>query len=267
MERITSRRNERVQAASALHRKSERARQGRLLVEGPKCVELLLASDWQAEMLFFEESFLEKQAAQHLMTQAGEAQVLSVTEEVIRKIATTDSPCPVVAVAQCKFQPLKTLRLQPGSLSIVAHRTSDPGNLGTLLRVASAAGAEAVLVTGDACDASNPKVVRSSMGALFHLPIVIEPYIHRVLEKLKAAGVPIIAAEPSAGTLYTEVAYPSGAAFVLGEEAEGLEPELLAEADKRVRIPVAGPVESLNVAISGAILLYEAQRQREAEDR
>jgi len=263
MERITSRRNERVQAASALHRKSERASQGRLLVEGPKCVELLLASDWQAEMVFFDERFLEKEASQRLISQASKAQLFSVTEEVIRKTATTDSPCSVVAVARCNFQPLKTLRLHPDGLSIVAHRTSDPGNLGTLLRVASAAGAEAVFVTGDACDASNPKVVRSSMGALFHVPVIVEPDIHRVLKKIKAAGVRTIAAEPAAETFYTEVAYSSGAAFVLGEEAEGLEPELLAQADERVRIPVAGPVESLNVAISGAILLYEARRRKE----
>jgi len=266
MERITSRRNETILAVCALHRKADRADQGRLLVEGPKCVELALASDWVVEAVFFDERFLGKDMGQRLAVEAGKASLYSVTEPVIRKLSTTDSPCPVVAVARQKVGTLDDFDVQREGLYVVAHRTSDPGNLGTLLRVAVAAGARALIATGDACELTSPKVVRSSMGAIFHLPVVVVGEIRRVLEKLEETGISIVAAVPGATQDYTQVRYPAGVAFLLGEESVGLEPSLVALTDTQVSIPVAGPVGSLNVAVSGAMLLYEARRQREAKD-
>jgi len=262
METITSRQNPVVKAAFALQRKRERQSQGRLLVEGAKCVEMALESEWRIERAFFNERFLLSEAGGALASKAGGVEELySVPEPVIRKLSTTDTPCPVIAVAKSNLGALAALLPLPAGRYVVAHRTSDPGNLGTLIRIALAAGAKALFLTGDACEVTNPKVVRSSMGALFHLPVVVEPKAEELLGALKKAGIQIVAADPGGKLLYSEVKYPERVAFLLGEESAGLEPGLLAAVDQRVRIPVAGPVGSLNVAVSGAVLLYEVLRQ------
>jgi len=262
MESITSRNNSRVKAVHALHRKQERTEQGLFLIEGPRNLDLAFEADWPVSQVFFEDRFLQTPEGQALAARSGHAECLSVPSEVMARLSTTDSPCPVMAVARQKRFGLDVEEIRRDGLYLVAHRTSDPGNLGTLLRIAVAAGAEALFLTGDACELYNPKVVRSSMGALFHLKVFVEQEILNVFEVLKKAGIPRVAAVPGAKLNYADADYRAGAAFVLGEESQGLESALSEAVDVRVSIPVLGPVQSLNVAISGAVLLYEALRQR-----
>ena len=241
MDQIIGKNNPRIRAIRSLHRKSERLGQNLFLIEGPIGVSLALDSDWTVEELYFEERFLEKKEGQVLAQKAERCSLVQVSSAVMKKLSTTDSPCQVLAVAQRKNFDLRQDSLFSKGLYCIAHRTSDPGNLGTLLRVAVAAGVKTLFLTGDACEITNPKVVRSSMGALFHLPVVVEKEILKVLESLKSTGIKIIAADPKADRTYDEFSYPPGVAILLGEESMGLEAELLSEVDEQVSIPVVRP--------------------------
>jgi TrmH family RNA methyltransferase len=149
-----------------------------------------------------------------------------------------------------------------GPLSLVLVDVADPGNAGTLLRAGEASGAAAVLFCGASVDPCNPKCVRASAGALFHLPVASGGEAVAVLERLGGAGVRRLATVVRDGTPYDEVDLTGPVALVLGSEAHGLPAGLEALVDERCTIPMVGRSESLNVAMAGAVLAFEALRQR-----
>jgi TrmH family RNA methyltransferase len=141
---------------------------------------------------------------------------------------------------------------------------ADPGNAGTLLRVAEASGVGAVVFGGDAVDAYNPKCVRASAGAVFRVPIVDREPLSAVLDRLGGSGHAVIATRADATTAYDSLDYTGPVAFLLGNEAHGLDNHLDLQVTDTVSIPMAGRTESLNVAMTGAVLCFEAARQRRA---
>jgi TrmH family RNA methyltransferase len=151
---------------------------------------------------------------------------------------------------------------RPDLLLVVADRVQDPGNLGTIVRVADAAGATAVAVTRGSVDPHNPKAVRATMGSLFHLPVA-EVERAELLGALTDRGVRILVADPRGAVEYTTASYAPPVALVVGGEAGGAHPAWQEAAAATLRIPLYGRAESLNVAIAAALLLYEARRPRE----
>jgi len=143
---------------------------------------------------------------------------------------------------------------------MVANRLRDPGNLGTLIRLADAAGATAVVVTAGSVDPYNPKVVRATMGSIFHLPIGHVPSAEAITV-LQRHGVRVLAADQRGAVDYREADFRPPVALVVGNEGEGLDPQWAAAATVRIRIPIYGRAESLNVAVAAGVLLYEARRQ------
>lgn len=154
-----------------------------------------------------------------------------------------------------------------GPIVLVLADVGDPGNAGTLVRVAEAAGASAVLFCGDSVDPWNPKCVRASAGALFHLPVVSGGDVVAVLERLEAAGVPSAATVVRGGSPYDEVDLAGPIALVLGSEAHGLPSAVVDAVSLHLTIPMAGRSESLNVAMAGSVLCFESLRQRRAVER
>jgi RNA methyltransferase, TrmH family len=175
---------------------------------------------------------------------------------VLERVATTVTPQPALAVASCPLAELADLAGAP--FVVVAAGLADPGNLGTVLRVAEASGAAGVALTPGSVDPFNPKVVRSSAGALFHLPVVVDA----PLERLGDLGVPLLATAATGGLPYDEAPLDPPVALVLGNEAHGL-PEGLPVAGL-VSIPHAGRAESLNVAMAAAVLCFEVARRARA---
>jgi TrmH family RNA methyltransferase len=153
------------------------------------------------------------------------------------------------------------LRLPPAPLLVVAEAIEKPGNLGTILRSADAAGAHAVIVCDRCTDINNPNVVRASIGTLFSLPVV-EAAGDEALDWLAGRSIRTVAASPHAAALYTEADLAGGVAIVLGTEQYGLSERWMRRADLTVRIPMLGQADSLNVASAATLLLYEAVRQR-----
>lgn len=190
------------------------------------------------------------------------AEIFNCEYDAFRKIAYGNRCAGVVAVVPQPGHKLPRMPLSQNPLLIVAQSIEKPGNLGTIIRSADAAGADAVVVCDRCTDICNPNVVRSGIGTLFSVP-VIETSSEEAIAWFRKHGVRIVAATPRAGTLYTDADLRCGVALVVGEEHGGLDKKWTGKADLEVRIPMRGSADSLNVSAAATILLYEAVRQRE----
>jgi TrmH family RNA methyltransferase len=182
--------------------------------------------------------------------------VSPVTDRAAAGLSETVTPQGIVAVCDAVDVPLSDALSGLSTLVAVAVDIADPGNAGTLIRVADAAGADAVIFAGDTVDPHNGKCVRASTGSLFHLPIVRQPDIARVLSACRAAGLRLVAADGSAEGELNSVDLIPPTAWLFGGEAHGLPPEVLAAADHRLRVRIYGAAESLNLATAAAVCLY-----------
>lgn len=191
--------------------------------------------------------------------------VTFVRDEVFRKISDTMTPQGVLAVARMPQHTLaEILDRVEHPLLLMCEDVQDPGNLGTMIRTAEAAGVTGVVLSKGCVDPYNPKVVRATMSALFREPVVVVPDFAAAMEEVRSHGVRTYAAylDPRKTTDYDEPSYAGGTAFLIGNEGNGLRQETAEAADMRIRIPMSGRIESLNAAMSAGILLYEAARQR-----
>ncbi len=190
--------------------------------------------------------------------QARSIPVRDLKEGVLEKIGSTRTPQPVLAVAPLP-PPRSVAALRPG-LVLVGTGISDPGNLGTMVRTAEAAGASGVVLAGGV-DPWNPKVVRGSAGAVLGVPIVQAEDLAVALAALAARGWRTVGADAAASVTYTDADLAGSCALVVGSEAHGIDATVAAGLDVLVRIPMAGEIESLNVAVAASILMFEAARQ------
>jgi RNA methyltransferase, TrmH family len=260
---IISLQNPRVKDVVKLRQRSHRDERGLMIVEGYRELKRALDNQVRPHMLFYCPAFYLGSHEPELVErcrQAG-AGVWECSREVFAKMAYRDRPEGLLALAPQLRLTLADLRLPPDPLLVVAEAIEKPGNLGSILRSADAAGVHAVIVCDRCTDLNNPNVVRASIGTLFALPVV-EATAEETRAWLKARGIRIFAATPHAEREYTEADMAGGCAIVVGTEQYGLSELWLQAADERVRIPMLGQADSLNVANATTILLYEAVRQR-----
>lgn len=186
----------------------------------------------------------------------------TVTPDVAKALSDTVTPQGLVGVARLIDVPLADVL--PARLVVVLAYARDPGNAGTILRTADAAGADAVVFPDDSVDPYNPKCVRSSAGSLFHLPVVVGGDVAEAMATLRGNGLKVLATTADGGTLLDDADLAGPTAWVFGNEAWGLPAEVVALADERVRVPIHGRAESLNLATAAAVCLYASARgQRE----
>lgn len=260
---ITSLQNPRIKEVVKLQKRPYRDEVGVLLVEGYREVKRMLDNQRQPQVLFYAPAFFRGGNEQALVDRSGQAgaELFECSAEVFQKIAYRDRPEGLLALTDQVRGTLADLKLPSQPLLIVAESIEKPGNLGSLLRSADAAGVHGVIVCDRTTDINNPNVVRSSIGTLFSLPVV-EASSEETLAWLKARGIRVLAATPHATQEYTEVDLTQGVALVVGTEQVGLSESWMSQADLQVRIPMLGQIDSLNVACATTILLYEAVRQR-----
>ena len=188
-----------------------------------------------------------------------------VKEEVFRKMTDTLSPQGILCVVSKKHWTLHDIlkgSREKAPVFLVLETIQDPGNLGTIVRTAEGAGVSGIIMNNDTVDIYNPKTVRSTMGSVFRVPFVYEEDLKRSVESLKQAGVTCFAAHLNGSKSCFETDFLRPAAFFVGNEGNGLSDELSAMADVLIKIPMEGQLESLNAAVSAAVLCYEARRQR-----
>jgi TrmH family RNA methyltransferase len=240
-----------------LGQRSVRARQGLFLAEGPQAVRE--AVRWRPDLV--RDLYVTDEAAQRyadIVTTASDARlrVTSVSGEVLAAMADAQAPQGLLAVCRLPTVDLdEVLTARPRVVAVLAH-VRDPGNAGTVIRAADAAGADAVVVSEGSVDAYAPKVVRSTAGSLFHLPIVTRAPVAVVVDRLRDAGLRILAADGTGRLTIDEVDLSSPHAWLFGNEAWGLRPVDLGSVDEVVRVPIHGHAESLNLAMAATVCLY-----------
>jgi TrmH family RNA methyltransferase len=233
------------------------------LADGPKGVEAALATPGCVVEVFATPEATQRYAAlADDAASAGAAWVL-VDERALASLSDSVTPAGVVAVCQSLDRPLADLLTATPRLVAVCADVRDPGNAGTVIRCADAAGADLVVLAGTSVDPHNPKTVRASVGSLFHVPIAVEPDPAATVAALRRSGLTVLAAaaDGEVSLFDSEAPFDGPTAWLFGNEAHGLPAELAALADHRVSIPIRGRAESLNLSTAAALCLYESARR------
>jgi TrmH family RNA methyltransferase len=241
-----------VAAAVKLHRHIGRRRAARFLAEGPNLVEAALRRGLVSEV------FATEAALSRFGSMLGDAQVHVVTERAAKALSDTVTPVGLVAV--CSVPEVGLADVLPARLVAVAVEISEPGNAGTLIRIADAMGADAVVLAGHSVDPYNGKCLRASAGSIFSIPVVSVPDAHDAVIALSEAGLQVLATTVDGEVSLDEADLSQPTAWLFGPEAHGLPADLAAKATHRVHIPMPGNAESLNVASAAAICLYQSAR-------
>ncbi len=262
-EKITSLQNPRVKQLVKLRERRERDDAGLFLVEGYREIRRALEKGVQPKELYFSPDWFLGENEPALIEQARQAgaQLFELSKDAFAKVAYRERPDGLLAVAPQWKRGLDDLKLSAKPFLLVVESIEKPGNLGTILRSADAAGTDALIVCDPVTDLFNPNVVRASTGVLFSVPVIIATS-EEVREWLRARGVRSVATTPSATELHTDTDLRGPLAIVMGSEQYGLSDFWLRESDAQVRIPMAGQADSLNVAMATIITLFEAVRQR-----
>jgi TrmH family RNA methyltransferase len=262
---LTSPQNPRVKDVVRLRKRGHREDHPHILIEGYREVRRALENAWPVATLYYcPAHFLgENEGALLDLARTRGVELVECAPVVFEKMAYRDRPEGLLALGAPVRGSLEELNLPPHPFVVIAESIEKPGNLGSLLRSADAAGVDAVIVCDPQTDINNPNVVRSSVGTVFTVPVV-EAEAADTLAWCHAKGLRVLAATPEAACEYTEADMTTGVAIVVGTEKFGLSPLWMDGADIPVRIPMLGKIDSLNVTCAATILLYEVVRQRRA---
>ncbi|MEV8172199.1 RNA methyltransferase [Microbacterium sp. NPDC077486] len=255
-------RSPRVRAVAKLTKRSARTETGLFLLEGPQSVREALTYRPEAIIeLFATPHGWERHADIRAAAAEADVEVEYVSEDVLNAMADTVTPQGLVAVVRQTPTSVRDIFDAAPRLVAICEEVRDPGNLGTIIRAADAAGADAVVLTGRTVDPYNPKVVRATTGSLFHLPVSVGGDLDEVVRRAHDAGLQILAADVKGDDLLAARAdgvLGEPTAWLFGNEARGLEDDALTRADRVLRLPIFGRAESLNLATAASVCLYES---------
>ena len=256
---LTSIKNPLIKHIRRLHRSQERQKQNLLLLEGTNLLQAAEKINYSLEIVCCTPQWQTNhpQLWQEIRLLARRTELVS--PEVLNVIATTINPDGIIAVAPRKT--CKQPRVATTKLALAIERLQDPGNLGTIIRTAVATGVDGLWLSKDSVGFDNPKVLRSSVGEWFKLPMEIDADLTEVVQKHQQQGIQIVSTSPQATKTYWQIDFNRPTLILLGNEGAGLSEELINLAQEKVKIPLMSGVESLNVAIATALILYEAKRQ------
>ncbi len=256
---LNSLQNPRVQAARRLRRRSFRSSEGAFLAEGPHIVREAIAAGAEVLEIFVAPELVTDPAV--VSAEAGGVRAQVAGQQVIAALSDTATPQGIVAVVRAPAVRLEDA-LRGTDLVLVLAEVRDPGNAGTLVRSAVAAGAGAVVFGAGTVDAWSSKTIRASAGAVFHARMIAEAALPAAALTLRSGGFRIVGADAGAEQIYDAADLTGPVALVVGNEAWGVPKDAIGLLDEAVRIDMPGPVESLNAGIAGSLLLFEALRQR-----
>jgi len=259
---IDNPRSPRVRGVAKLAKRDARSQTGFFLLEGPQAVTEALT--YRPELLvelFATPTALDKYPEIARIADEIDLEVEFVTEDVLDSMADTVTPQGIIAV--CKQFPtsIKDILASEPKLIAILEEVRDPGNAGTIIRAADAAGADAIILTGRSVDLYNPKVVRATTGSIFHIPVAVATDLDVVIEKVKGYGLQVLAADIKGADLLearTSGILDKPTAWLFGNEARGLSDENFALADSAITVPIYGHAESMNLATAASVCLYES---------
>jgi RNA methyltransferase, TrmH family len=261
-ELISSAANPLIRRVRRLGDRRHRRREGAFVVRGVQPVWQAVEAGADIEVLIVAPELLREPAAGMVAEQeARGVSVAKLTGELFERIGDRDGPAGLAAIVRKRTGGLADLAVRQDSVFVALHEVANPGNLGTIIRTADAAGAAGVILVGPSTDPFDPVAVKASMGAVFSVPVAAEPAPGAFLRWCGDRGVAVAVTSGSGSGSLWDVVLPRPLAILLGSEGAGLPDELLAAGDLRLRIPMTGTAESLNLAVAAGILLYEAHRQ------
>lgn len=242
--------------------KSYRQKTNSFIIEGQRLVFDAIAAKAQAQLLLISSSFDTTQLQEVL----DNLKIIRVPDKLFNTVSDTQTPQGILAVVMAKAYSLSDILTVQNPLILFCDNVTDPGNLGTIIRTADAAGANGVILSKGCVELYNPKTIRSTMASVFNIPVIYAEDSVVMLRRLKEIGISIAVGELTAELSYNKVNMKKGLAITVGNEANGVSSSVIAEADIRLKIPMPGRAESLNVAAAASIMMYEAVRQRYLED-
>ncbi len=261
---ITSRENVLIKKVVKLHTAAGRKKIRQYFTEGIRSVGQALEAGAPIAEVIYSAGVFRLPGGGELMDRIFKAglRALEVSDSLFKYISDTDNPQPVMAVINIKDHAPEGLSGEQDLLLVIADAVQDPGNLGTIIRTADAAGAQAVLLLKGTADPYGPKTVRSTMGSIFSIPVIAHDDATELFSQLKERGVRLIAASPEGGTAYWDADFRGSIAIIIGNEANGISETAREYSDLCVALPMNGRAESLNAAVACGILLYKALEQR-----
>ncbi len=261
MERISSLQNPRIKNIVKLGKHKERNEQKLFIIEGARELSLALAGGYKVDSVFVCPGLFGKTDYPEVLDSIPQQQIYEVSQPVFEKISYRTGSDGLLVLAQPKSHQLSDLALPDNPFIIILEAVEKPGNLGAILRTADAAQVDAVIVCDPATDIYNPNVIRSSVGCLFTVPVAVCSS-QQTLDFLHTNKIKSFAAELTAASWYQDADFNSPSAIIMGTEANGLTSFWLDNADARIKIPMRGKIDSLNVSVSTAVITFEAMRQR-----
>lgn len=259
---ITSESNSTFKLVKGLQQKKNRVKTGCFVVEGLRIVQEALDHGIEPEAILYSDSLLQVRGGKALLDRLqGKRQLFYFSEKLLNALSDTQNSQGILAVIPQRKDSWEALLKKEAPFLVVLDRIQDPGNLGTIIRTAEGAGADGVILTKGCVDPYNSKTLRSTMGAIFHLP-VLQWEGGDLIQFLGDHGIRTIATGLEGAVDYHRISYQGGIALIFGNEANGITPELLGAADVVVKIPIVGKIESLNASIAAGVLIYKALEDR-----
>jgi TrmH family RNA methyltransferase len=260
---ITSKENSTIKHLRSFSDSKQRKKDKAFLIEGIKMVEEALRDKAGVKMVVASPSLTQHHGKGVLkLAEKQSVEVLWISEKLLDSVSESKTPQPVMAAVEIREHSEEGLLANPSGLIVICHQLQDPGNLGTIIRTSEAVGASGVAITPNTVDPYNAKTVRASMGSILRMPVVRVGEVSTFIKKCRQKGYQTMALVLNGEKTHFEIDLRKPTVVILGQEGSGLPEEILKDVDLRIRIPMAETTDSLNVATSAAVFLYEALRQR-----
>ena len=258
---ISSKDNERVKYTKSLLKSKNRQKESKYIIEGYRILTLAIECNADLDYVFINETFEDKEEHRKILNILDERniKVFKTTNKIFKELIDTENTQGILGVVKFKDRKIEHNIKSNDEFVLILDRIQDPGNMGTIIRTADAAGVDAIIALKGCVDIYNPKVIRSTMGSIFDMNI-IHCTQEECLEELKSKDFKIVSSYLDTENYYHETKYHERTALVIGNEANGVNDDLIKQSDILVKIPIYGNAESLNAAISSAILMYEIKK-------
>lgn len=261
---ITSPTNNNIKHVKSLHKKKYREAYDEFLIEGLRIIEHALDNNAEFRAIYYHEEIVNSERNYKLFQKIYDKNInlYKVNNKIFRDIATTDNPQGILGVIKRKYYSLKDIINKEKFFLFILDRLQDPGNVGTIIRTADAAGVDGLIALKGTVDIYNSKTIRSTMGSIFTMPIVHVDDVGELINTLEIHNSDIISTSLEAERYHFEVEYGNKNAIIIGNEGNGICDELIGRSNVKVKIPMFGNAESLNASVASGIIIYELVRQK-----
>jgi len=263
MQLITSSQNTVVKELKSLKTKRTRDEKGLFFIEGIRFMEEALKENAEFDKIFISEKLADINGGSEILKRINNESytIYSLPDKLFKEISDTENPQGILATIRFRKMSADEIH-EDGRFYIILDSLQDPGNMGTIIRTADAAGVSGIIISKGCVDIYNPKVLRSTMGSVFHIPLYHSEDLIKTINKLKKSGCKIYAAHLKGSVNYFEEDMRGRSAIIIGNEANGISDEIAEQADVLVKIPMPGRAESLNASVAASLLMYEVVRQQ-----